>query len=92
MDGTMAITGEYSTQNVKKPAVDFDLDISNFDITKTFETFNSVKKLAPIGKYAKGKFGTQPKFAANLDEHMEPVFTRLLVVEIANKKCGSRRF
>ncbi|HRG51445.1 MAG TPA: AsmA-like C-terminal region-containing protein [Bacteroidia bacterium] len=77
MDGTMAITGEYSTQNVKKPAVDFDLDISNFDITKTFETFNSVKKLAPIGKYAKGKFGTQLKFAANLDEHMEPVLTTL---------------
>ena len=77
LDGTMAITGVYATQNVKKPTVDFDLDISNFDITKTFETFNTVKKLAPIGKYAKGKFGTQLKFAATLDEHMSPVMNTL---------------
>ena len=77
LDGTMAITGEYGTQNVKKPSVDFDIDISNFDITKTFETFNTVQKLAPIGKYAKGKFGTQLKFATTLDEHMEPVLNTL---------------
>jgi hypothetical protein len=77
LDGTMAITGAYATQNVKKPTVDFDVDISNFDITKTFETFNTVKKLAPIAKYAKGKFGTQLKFAATLDEHMEPVLPTL---------------
>jgi hypothetical protein len=77
LEGTMAITGVYATQNVKKPTVDFDVDISNFDITKTFETFNTVQKLAPIAKYAKGKFGTQLKFAATLDEHMEPVLPTL---------------
>jgi vacuolar-type H+-ATPase subunit H len=77
LEGTMAITGIYATQNVKKPTVDFDVDISNFDITKTFETFNTVQKLAPIAKYAKGKFGTQLKFAATLDEHMEPVLPTL---------------
>jgi uncharacterized protein involved in outer membrane biogenesis len=77
LDGTMAITGVYATQNVKKPTVDFDVDINSFDITKTFETFNTVKKLAPIGKYAKGKFGTQLKFVTTLDEHMEPVLTTL---------------
>lgn len=77
LDGSMAISGVYGTQNVKKPTVDFDLDISNFDITKTFQTFNTVQKLAPIGKYAKGKFGTQLKFAATLDEHMSPVMNSL---------------
>ncbi|HET6225916.1 MAG TPA: AsmA-like C-terminal region-containing protein [Bacteroidia bacterium] len=77
LEGTMAITGAYSTQNVKRPTVDFDVDISNFDITKTFETFNTVKKLAPIGKYAKGKFGTQLKFVTTLDEHMEPILPTL---------------
>lgn len=77
LDGAMAINGVYATQNVKKPTVDFDIDINNFDITKTFETFNTVKKLAPIGKYAKGKFGTQLKFAATLDEHMSPVMNTL---------------
>ncbi|HSH67906.1 MAG TPA: AsmA-like C-terminal region-containing protein, partial [Bacteroidia bacterium] len=77
LDGNMTINGTYATQNVKKPTVDFDLDINNFDITKTFETFNTVQKLAPIGKYAKGKFGTQLKFATTLDEQMSPVMNTL---------------
>lgn len=72
LEGTMALTGSYNTRNIKKPGVDFDIDISNFDITKTFAAFNTVQKLAPIGKYAKGKFGTQLKFTTTLNSHMEP--------------------
>lgn len=72
LEGTMSMSGTYNTQNVKKPAIDFDIDIANFDITKTFKAFNSVQKLAPIGKYAKGKFGTKLKFNALLDSHMSP--------------------
>ncbi|MGQ0826892.1 MAG: AsmA family protein [Bacteroidota bacterium] len=77
LEGTMMLTGVYNTQNEKKPLVDFDVDIAGFDIPKTFNSFNSVKKLAPIGQYAKGKFGTQMKFTTALDEHMEPVLTTL---------------
>ncbi len=72
LEGTMMLTGVYNTQNIRKPLVDFDIDIANFDITKTFKTFNSVQKLAPIGQYAKGKFGTQLKFKTSLDSKMEP--------------------
>lgn len=72
LEGTMALSGSYNTRNVRRPGVDFDIDIANFDITKTFAAFNTVQKLAPIGKYAKGKFGTQLKFVATLDAHMEP--------------------
>ena len=72
LEGTMILTGVYNTQNIKKPTVDFDMDISNFDIPKTFKAFNSVQKLAPIGKYARGKFGTKLKFTTFLDSHMEP--------------------
>ncbi|MGZ6416536.1 MAG: hypothetical protein ACXVDW_20285, partial [Bacteroidia bacterium] len=72
LEGTMALSGVYSTQNIKKPTVDFDVDIANFDIPKTFKAFNSVQKLAPIGKYAKGKFGTKLKFTTFMDQHMNP--------------------
>lgn len=72
LEGTMILSGVYNTQNIKKPAVDFDINVSNFDIAKTFKTFNTVQKLAPIGKYAKGKFGTKLKFATFLNSHMEP--------------------
>jgi hypothetical protein len=72
LEGTLAMSGSYNTKNVRKPAVDLDLDVANFDIAKTFKTFNTVQKLAPIGQYAKGKFGTQLKFKALLDAHMSP--------------------
>lgn len=77
LEGTMALTGVYNTQNVRKPVVDFSVDIANFDIPKTFMAFNSVQKLAPIGKYAKGKFSTDLKFKTLLDEHMDPVMNSL---------------
>lgn len=77
LEGSMALTGVYNTQNVKKPKVDFDVNISDFDIPKTFKTFNTVQKLAPIAKYAKGKFSTDLKFTTLLDEHMSPVLTSL---------------
>ncbi len=78
LEGTMKLNGVYNTQNLKKPLVDFDIDIANFDIPKTFKTFNSVQKLAPIGKYAKGKFGTSLKFNTLLDENMSPVLNSLV--------------
>lgn len=77
VEGTMALTGVYNTQNIKKPTVDFDVDIANFDIPKTVKMFNTVEKLAPIAKYSKGKFGTKLKFTTLLDEHMEPVMNTL---------------
>jgi len=72
LEGSVMMTGIYSTQNKKKPTADLDLVIANFDIAKTFKTFNTVQKLAPIGKYAKGKFGTTLKFITVLDSKMEP--------------------
>ena len=72
LDGTMALTGVYNTQNIKKPSVDFDIDIAGFDIAKTYNTFKSVQKMAPIGKYAKGHFSTTLKFKTLLDAHMMP--------------------
>ncbi len=77
VEGTMSLTGVYNTQNPKKPTVDFDVDIANFDIPKTVKMFNTVEKLAPIAKYSTGKFGTKLKFTTLLDEKMEPVMNTL---------------
>lgn len=77
LEGSMVLNGVYNTQNIKKPTVDFDVDIANFDIPKTFKMFNSVQKLAPIAQYAKGKFSTDLKFTTLLDETMSPVMNSL---------------
>ncbi|OFY85083.1 MAG: hypothetical protein A3F72_04880 [Bacteroidetes bacterium RIFCSPLOWO2_12_FULL_35_15] len=77
VEGTLSMSGMYNTQNPRKPVVDMDMDIANFDIPKTVKTFNTVEKLAPIAKYAKGKMSATVKFASQLDEHMSPALNTL---------------
>jgi len=77
LDGSMVVNGSYDTKNIKKPHVDFDLAIADFDITKTFKTFNTIEKLAPVAKYANGKFNTTFKFSSDLDQKMEAILTTL---------------
>lgn len=78
LGGSMAISNSfYDTHNPKVPKIGFDLDIQNFDIPGTYATFNSVQKLAPIGKYAKGSFSTGVKLTSDLDNKMEPVYSTL---------------
>lgn len=72
MQGSMVMNGTYSTQNPKVPKVDFDLSISDFDIPTTFKNFNTIQQLAPIAKYASGRFSTQLKYSSTLDATMMP--------------------
>lgn len=72
MGGAMVMNGTYSTQNPKVPKVDFSMSIADFDIPTTFKYFNTVQKLAPIAKYATGKFSTQLSYSSNLDAAMMP--------------------
>jgi hypothetical protein len=77
LEGAMTMRGHYETTDLKKPGIDFYLDITNFDIQKTVATFNTVEKMAPLAKSAYGKFSTQMTVAGYLDEKMEPVLNSL---------------
>lgn len=77
LEGSMVVNGSYDTKNIKKPVVDFDLAITDFDLPKTYKTFNTIEKLAPVAKYATGKFSTGIKFVCDLDNKMEPVLSTL---------------
>lgn len=73
LDGAMVVNGFYETTNPKKPKANFNLKLDNFDIQKTFNAFNSVQKLAPIGKYAKGMFSAAIEdFDMAMNDKMEP--------------------
>jgi hypothetical protein len=73
LDGSMVMTGYYDTKNIKKPDVNYSLAITDFDIKKTFETFNTVKKLAPVAQYTNGKFSCNlDNFNGKLNSDMMP--------------------
>jgi hypothetical protein len=73
LNGKLIMDGYYDSKNLKKPLVNFNFKVENFDIQKTFETFNTVQKLAPVAKYTKGLFtATLENFNVSLNENMEP--------------------
>ncbi|MDI1356019.1 MAG: AsmA-like C-terminal region-containing protein [bacterium] len=71
--GALTLNGYYETTNIKKPTVAMNMKMDNFDIQKTFSTFNTIQKLAPIGQYAKGMFSASiENFNTSLNALMEP--------------------
>ncbi len=73
MGGALTINGYYETTNPKRPTTGLNLKVENFDIQSTFNAFNTVQKLAPVGQYAKGMFtATLENFKTSLNEKMEP--------------------
>lgn len=73
LGGRMIMDGYYDSKDLRKPKVAFNFKVENFDVQKTFETFNTVQQLAPMAKYAKGLFtATLENFNVSLNEKMEP--------------------
>jgi hypothetical protein len=77
MEGSMLMTGKYSTKNPKSPEVDFGMDIEKFDVQKTVLTFNTIEKMAPVLKSSFGKFSTDLKMTGRMDDKMEMLMNTL---------------
>ena len=78
LDGTMLMSGYYDTKNIRKPAINFNLNANDLDIQKTATTFNTVQKLAPIANSARGRFtATLNNFTGILKPDMSPDLTTL---------------
>lgn len=84
LDGTVKMNGSYATLDPKKPKVDIDFGIEKMDIQKAFSTFNTIKLLAPIAKFAKGIFSTSLKFNSDLDGNMMPVYSSINAEGLTN--------
>lgn len=77
LDGSLAVKGAYNSSDKKHPTVNFDMSISDWDVSKTYKTFNTIKKIAPIADYAKGKFSMGINFSSVLNDSMSPVLSTL---------------
>jgi hypothetical protein len=78
LDGTIALSGSYSTrENKKKPAITLTYDVKDLDVQKTFNTFVTVQKLMPIGKFLSGKLNSKLDMTGLLGQNMLPDLSSL---------------
>lgn len=73
LDGQLSMSGFYNTKNPKQPNINFNLNINQFDISKTSKTFIVVQKLVPIADACTGTFSTKMEFTSSLDSKMSPI-------------------
>ena len=77
LEGTLRMTGEYNTQDMSAPFINFNMEINEFDIPASFNTFNTVQQLAPVAKDMKGNVSSTMQMYSLLDEEMMPVMTSI---------------
>lgn len=74
LEGEMQMSGYYTAINPEKPEFDFNMNIDQIDIQKSYNTFGTITKYAPIAKKTSGKFSTQLRLKSILDQEMMPVY------------------
>ncbi|MBI1289298.1 MAG: AsmA family protein [Flavobacteriales bacterium] len=55
LGGSVAMSGYYDSSNEAKPKLNYDLDVQNVVLKEAYNTFGTVKKLAPIAEHTEGK-------------------------------------
>ena len=72
LDGTIAMNGKYSTKDISKPSMDYEMNLTDIDLPKTYAAFNTIQKLAPILEKSTGKISGKMTLAMLLKQNMEP--------------------
>lgn len=78
LQGSMEVNGSYSTKESKhNPDINLAYNVQNLDVQQTFNAFNTVQKLMPIGQFLSGKISSQLSLQGKLGKDMTPVLSSL---------------
>jgi len=73
LEGNVIMNGSYSTKlNKKEPDISLSYDITDMDVQKAFQSYNTIQALMPIGKFLAGKLNSQLSLTGNLYGNMLP--------------------
>lgn len=75
--GQIGLTGDYNTQNPAKPTFNMDMALQNMGFREAYQTFASIKTLAPVAQLIDGKFNTTLSMSGGLGKDMMPDFSTL---------------
>ncbi|MBN1159255.1 MAG: hypothetical protein JXA61_07725 [Bacteroidales bacterium] len=78
LNGTMQLSGEYNTKDLRNPLVDFDFSAVSIDIPAAFEAFGVLQKFAPIARKAVGDVSLQMQYNSYISDNMMPVLSSIV--------------
>lgn len=73
LKGTITMDADYDTRDSLKPVMKADLDMQNIGVRDAFNTFNTVKKLAPAAEGIDGRISAKLNYVSLLGRDMMPV-------------------
>ncbi len=73
MGGNVVINGGYSTADVKNPAFDAGLKMTNLSFAQTYKELDMVRGMAPVFENLKGNFSGSMNIKTCLDQTMSPL-------------------
>jgi hypothetical protein len=77
LNGTINMNADYDTRDTLKPVMKADFDMQNIGVKDAFNTFNTVKKLAPAAKGIDGKINAKLNYSSLLGKDMMPVINSI---------------
>jgi len=77
LNGTITMNADYDTRDTLKPSMKADFDMQNIGVKDAFNTFNTVKKLAPAAKGIDGKINAKLNYSSLLGKDMMPVINTI---------------
>jgi vacuolar-type H+-ATPase subunit H len=76
--GSVLMNGLYSTADMKKPNVKFDLALTDVTFSEVFKQVETFQKFAPVFEKATGKFSSKLSFGSLLQNDMMPNMATLI--------------
>jgi len=73
LNGALTMSGQYNTQDMKKPFVDFQFAGQNIDINMAANSFSVVDSMVPIAKKAVGNVSPNFNYYSQLGDDFMPV-------------------
>jgi hypothetical protein len=77
LNGIIKMNADYDTRDTLKPVMKADFEIQNIAVKDAFNTFNTVKKLAPAAKGIDGKISAKMNYVSLLGPDMMPVINSI---------------
>lgn len=77
LGGLVAMNADYDTRDTLKPLMKTDFSIRGIGVKDGFETFNTIRKLAPAAKGVDGKVDLKLSYESLLGSNMMPVISTI---------------